>query len=166
MARAAYPGASWAAQTAVETRRDGSFSAVLPSRVSSRTVTFRYLSHAGDERPAAVASLDLRVRAAVALSVTPRRTHRRGTITFRGRLLGKPIPARGKIVELQARARGTKRWITFRTVRANRSGRLSARYTFRATYGAITYEFRARARQEGSYPFLTGTSRVAAVRVR
>jgi hypothetical protein len=30
----------------------------------------------------------------------------------------------------------------------------------------VTYVFRARAREEAAYPFLTGVSRVVAVRVR
>ena len=49
-------------------------------------------------------------------------------VTFRGRLRGRRSRATGKLIELQARARG--RWLTFRTVRANaRTGRW--RYTYR-----------------------------------
>jgi hypothetical protein len=166
MARAAHAAAAWSDQSGTVTRADGSFVSIVPKNVSSRTLTFRYRSHAGDDRPAATASLDLRVRAGVTLAVTPRSSHNHGTIRFSGKLLGRPIPVRGKVVELQARARGTRKWITFRTIRSTHSGAFTARYRFRATYGSITYEFRARARQEGTYPFLTGASRSVSVRVR
>lgn len=166
VAQAAHAGAAWTDQPSVATRSDGTFTLVVPKGVSSRTLTLRYRTRVRDEKPAAVASVDLRVRAGVGLTITPKKTRNRGTIRFRGALLGKPVPVRGKLVELQARARGTKKWITFRTIRAAKSGRFTARYTFRATYGTITYEFRARAREESSYPFLTGASRVVRVRVR
>ena len=47
---------------------------------------------------------------------------------FRGRLLGKPIPRVGKLIDLQAYDAG--RWRTFKTVRANRKGRYRASYRF------------------------------------
>lgn len=164
--RTALAEAAWLDQPSVATRSDGTFNLVVPKGVSSRSIALRYRAHVRDDKPAAVASVDLAVRAGVSLRITPKVSRNRGTIRFRGALLGKPVPVRGKLVELQARAKGMKKWITFRTVRATRRGSFGARYTFRATYGAITYEFRARARQEGSYPFLTGASRVVRVRVR
>ena len=39
---------------------------------------------------------------------------------FRGRLLGKPIPRVGKLIDLQAFDAG--RWRTFKTTRANAQG--------------------------------------------
>lgn len=150
----------------VRTRQDGSFSFVLPSDVSSRTLAVRYRSHLADIRPVAEAALRLAVRAGLTLAITPRTSHNHGTIRFSGRLRGRPVPIRGKIVELQARGKGGGRWLTFKTLRTDAAGRFHARYRFRATYGPVTYEFRARSREDAGYPYATGASRIVAVRVR
>lgn len=146
------------------TRQDGSWTLILPKNVSSRRLSFGYRSHANDPRPVSEALLTLRVRAGLSMRVAPKRTRNGGTIRFAGRLLGRPLPARGKVVELQARDKGAKKWITFKTMRA-KGGRFSARYTFRRTSRRVTYEFRARAREDGGYPFATGVSRLVRVRV-
>jgi hypothetical protein len=85
-------------------------------------------------------------------------------VRFRGRLLGKPIPRVGKLIDLQAFDAG--RWRTFRTTRANRRGRYRATYRFVRTAQPRTFRFRARARREARYPYALGTSRVVRVRVR
>ncbi len=139
---------------------------VMPRDVSSRTLSFRYRSYLGDVKPAAEVALTLRVRAAVTLRVTPKVASSRGALRISGRLLGAPLPVRGKVVELQARGKGGGRWITFRTVRSDKKGQFSTRYRFRNTVGPVTYVFRARAREEAAYPFLTGASRIVSVRVR
>lgn len=166
LSRNASPGSSLVDKGGARTRPDGSWTMVMPRDASSRTLSFRYRSHLGDAKPVAEVSLTLRVRAAVALAVTPKNASSRGAIRISGRLLGTPLPARGKLVELQARGKGGGRWITFRTVRSDARGRYSTRYRFRNTVGPVTYVFRARAREEAAYPFLTGTSRVVSVRVR
>ena len=58
------------------------------------------------------------------------------------------------------------RWETFRTIRSDDAGQWSVRYRFRRTSGVQRYRFRARLPAEGSYPFVTGVSRVVTVRVR
>ena len=75
-----------------------------------------------------------------------------------------PVPARGKLLELQARTKG-HRWVTFRTIRTKRSGAFASRYRFRRG-GPVTYLLRARARAGSDYPFETGSSRALTVRVR
>ena len=58
------------------TGSDGSWYLVLPRRVSSRDVTFRYRSHVNDTIASATASVRLRVRAGLRLAIHPRRARR------------------------------------------------------------------------------------------
>jgi hypothetical protein len=162
----ANPGAREVDGGAVRTGSDGRWTATLTGDLASRTLTFRYRSHLADAKPVGAAALDLRTRAGVTLTAGPRVTGPRGTIRFKGRLRSGPVPGRGKLIELQARGKGGGRWLTFRTLRTTRKGTFAAGYRLRRTAGAVTYVFRARARAETAYPFLTGSSRVVAVRVR
>ena len=86
------------------------------------------------------------------------------SVTFTGRLRGKPLPTRGKVVDLQAFYRG--KWRTFATPRANKKGQFKFRYRFEATRSTTTYKFRARLRAESAYPYELGYSKVVSVRVR
>ena len=104
-----------------------------------------------------------RTRAGVTLRV-PRRVRPGGTVRFRGRLKGRPVPRRGKLVELQAFDGG--RWRTFAQPRSRRDGRYHSAYELRRTFGPRTFRFRARVRREANYPYELGYSRVARVRVR
>jgi hypothetical protein len=70
------------------------------------------------------------------------------TVTFSGRVLTKPIPTVGKLVEIQAFFRG--RWRTISTTRTGKGGRWSFRYRFGATTGVVRYRFRALLSQEGA----------------
>ena len=106
----------------------------------------------------------LNVRAGVTLEARPRRVPIGGRVRFRGRLLGKPIPRVGKLIDLQAFDGG--RWRTFQTVRASRTGAYRARYRFVRTRSARTFRFRARSRREARFPYALGTSRAVKVRVR
>jgi hypothetical protein len=146
------------------TRRDGRFTLILPANVSSRTLVLRYRSHANDTVSVAEGTLRLKVRAGVQLRVTPRTAARGRTVRLSGRLIGGPLPETGKVVELQARSPGEK-WITFRTVRASRKGRFATHYKFRQS-GPALYLMRARVRETGDYPYATGVSHAARVRVR
>ena len=135
------------------TRRDGRFTLILPANASSRTLVLRYRTLTG--------TLRLRVRAGVGLRVAGvgRRAFR-----ISGWLAGRPLPSTGKVVELQARSPG-RRWITFRTLRASRTGRFATRYTFRRG-GPALYLMRARVRAGDDYPYATGSSHAVRVRVR
>jgi hypothetical protein len=146
------------------TRRDGRFTLVLPANASSRTLVLRYRSHANDTVSIAEATLRVRVKAGVRLNVAPHTAARGRTVKLSGRLVGRPLPSTGKVVELQARSPG-ERWITFRTVRASRRGRFATRYTFRQS-GPALYLMRARVREADDYPYATGVSHTARVRVR
>jgi hypothetical protein len=146
------------------TRGDGRFTPILPRNVSSRTLLLRYRSHANDTVAVAERTLRLRVKAAVKLSVRPRVAAQGRTVRLRGQLVSGPVPRGGKVVELQARSPG-ERWITFRTVRASRTGRFTTRYTFRGG-GPALYLMRARVRAAADYPYATGASHAARVRVR
>jgi hypothetical protein len=86
-------------------------------------------------------------------------------VTFRGRLGGRPIPAGGKLVELQVYSR--RKWRTFGTARANETtGLWSYRYRFESIMGRVSFRFRARIRKEATYPFDLGTSPRVRVSVR
>ena len=146
------------------TRRDGRFALVLPADASSRTLVLRYRSHANDTVSVAEGTLRLSVRAGVRLRVRPRTAARGRTVRLSGRLVGRPLPAKGKVVELQARSPGEP-WITFRTIRASRSGRFATRYTFHRG-GPATYLMRARVRAGDDYPYATGSSHAVRVKVR
>jgi hypothetical protein len=146
------------------TRRDGRFTLILPANVSSRTLVLRYRSHANDTVSIAETTLRVRVKAGVRLRVAPHVAARGHTVRLSGRLVGRPLPATGKVVELQARSPG-ERWLTFRTLRASRRGRFATRYTFRQS-GPALYLMRARVREADDYPYATGVSHAARVRVR
>jgi hypothetical protein len=146
------------------TRPDGTWTLILPADVSSRALEVRYRSHAKDRLPAVTRTLRLKVGAGIRLSVTPKLAARGRTIRLAGRLLGRPVPRGGKVLELQARTPGTG-WVTFATVRTDGSGTFAARYTFRRG-GPVTYEMRVRSRASSDYPFDMGTSAAARVRVR
>jgi hypothetical protein len=146
------------------TRGDGRFTLILPRNVSSRTLLLRYRSHVNDTVAIAERALRLKVRAAVKLAVSPHTAGRGRSVRLSGRLIGRPLPSHGKVVELQARSPG-ERWITFRTIRASRRGRFATRYRFRRG-GPVVYLMRARVRAADDYPYATGASHAARVRVR
>ncbi len=146
------------------TRNDGSWYLVLPRRVSSRDVTFRYRSHVNDTIPTATATVRLRVRAGLRLTIHPRAARRGQLIRFNGRLLGAPLPRGGKQIVLMARAsRGS--WVRFNVVRSGRKGRFHATYRFQQP-GTARYRFRALSLAEAAYPYLAGGSNVVFVRKR
>lgn len=128
----------------------------------SRTVRYRY-DGTNTTRPAA-AELTTKVRAAARLKADRRRLRNGQVVRFTGRLLGKPIPAAGKVVALQAKVgRG---WRTFATPRANARGVFRYRYRFTSTTGTRRYRFRAAIAREGAYPYEAGVSPIVRVRVR
>ncbi len=122
------------------TGSDGRFVVRLSRGVSSRALRFAYRAHVGDAVPSATASLTLVVRASLSLKISPRTAHVGSTISFRGRLLGTPVPRGGKQVVLEARSPGGP-WIEFNVVRTNTRGQFHARYRFKFP-GPATYQFR------------------------
>jgi hypothetical protein len=143
------------------TRNDGSWYFVLPRRVSSRDLTFRYRSHVNDTIPTATAGVRLRVRAGLRLAIHPRVARRGEAIRFDGRLLGAPLPRGGKQIVLMARAsRGA--WVRFNVVRTGARGRFRTSYRFQQS-GRARYRFRALSLAEAAYPYLAGGSNVVRV---
>ncbi|MBF6621828.1 MAG: hypothetical protein ITG02_16570 [Patulibacter sp.] len=141
---------------ALRTDAAGSFRWRLPKGIGSRRIVLSYYERVGGTVAAASRTLRLQVAAAVELTLD-RRTARQGqTVRLRGRLVGRPLPKVGSVVELQARNPGRK-WITFRTIRANRAGRFRASYRFRMP-GPAVFQLRARVRKSGDYPYTTGVS--------
>lgn len=145
----------------LKTSRKGGFSFRVPKGVS-RTIRVRYGGTANVRSATRDVALLVRARSTIKRS---RRSFVNGeTLRLSGRLRGGHIPAEGKLVELQVMLRG--RYRTFATTRADRRGRWSYGYRFDGTRGRQTYRFRARVPREATYPYETGTSRVAKVKVR
>ncbi len=147
----------------VRTSRGGSWSMPLRARFRSGHITFTYVDGRGG---AAYARLLAKVRAGVALRARRHTVTPHGRIRLSGRLLGRPIPRRGKVVEIRARGRGEKRWITFKTVRSDRRGRFAVTHRLTQGYRNVTYEFQAVARYDAAYPYERGASNVERVTVR
>lgn len=148
----------------LRTKSDGSFGLILAKTASSHTLRVGYRSHLEDAREATTGEVTLRVRAGIRLAIAPKSVRNGQVVVFRGRLLGKPVPRRGKLIEVQVRF--PTQWRTFATIRTRRDGRFRYRYRFMRTYDPTVYRFRVRSREEAGYPYETGISRVLHVRVR
>jgi hypothetical protein len=106
----------------------------------------------------------LRVPATSSMQVSRQRVLNGDAVTFRGKLRGLPVPADGKLVELQVYLSG--RWQTFRTTRADQAGGWAIRYRFKRTRGVQHFRFRASLPREAGYAFEAGATRSLTVRVR
>jgi hypothetical protein len=154
--------APWRPIATLRTTRTGRFT-FRALRGPSRTLRFRF--NGSDTIRGRTAVVRLGVRAASSIFVDRRRVVNGESVMFRGRLRGRPLPSSGKLIEIQARARG--RWLTFGTTRAKASGgRWALPYRFSGTRGNVRYRFRVRIPKESSYPYETGTSRSVSVNVR
>jgi hypothetical protein len=145
----------------VHTDRRGRFSYVARA-TRSRILRFRY---AGSRRiRARTRDVTLQVPALSTIRANDDSMLVGDSVTFTGRLLTGPIPTGGKLMEVQAFFRG--RWRTFSTVRSGLRGRWRFSYRFGGTRGVVRYRFRVRVPPEAGYPFATGGSSTAFVRVR
>jgi hypothetical protein len=159
-----YAGAHPVQMTSPRTGADGRFSVRIAGGASSRSLRFAYRAHVGDAQAVAVRTLTLKVRAGIALSVSPHTTSVGRSIVFRGRVRGGPIPHGGKQLVLEARSPGSA-WIEFKVVRTDARGRYHASYRFKFP-GPAAYRFRARSEPESDFPFVGGSSNVVGVRER
>jgi hypothetical protein len=141
---------------------DGVFAFRIPAG-HSRTLRAAYRAAPGDEALACSGTSALHVRAGVTLRSSPRRPRARRLVRFSGRVLGGPIPARGKLLVLQAFERG--RWRTFKSARSDRRGGWVSRYRFTRSARGRSFRIRVVARREARYPYSLGWSRTIRVRV-
>jgi hypothetical protein len=145
----------------VVTDRAGTFRYVTTA-IRSRTIRFGYRAVLADTAFAATKDVGLGVIARLGLSPSRKALRNGQSVVFRGSVASAPANAR-KVIELQVR-KGSQ-WMTFRSTRL-RKGRFSERYRFTRTRGRVTYQFRARMRQEAGFPFLTSHSKTVKVTVR
>ena len=133
---------------------------VVPAHVlhlsgAARVLRFRYPGTSTARSDSE--EVELRVRAGISLVSSRDRLRNGETVVFHGRLLGRPLPAAGKLLALQARTQ--RGWRTFATPRARGAdGRWAHRYRFTGTTATSRYEFRAVVPREGSYPYVEGES--------
>ncbi|HEX8102476.1 MAG TPA: hypothetical protein VF533_07690 [Solirubrobacteraceae bacterium] len=158
----ALPGADWRRIGSVRTSRSGRF-AYSAARGPSRVIRFRFPG--SPTIRARSRDLSIRVRATSTMRSSRRSVVNGESVTFHGRLRGRPIPATGKLLQLQAFSRG--RWLTFATPRADsRTGSWRYEYRFAATRGRVRYRFRTRVPREVAFPYAVGTSKTVRVLVR
>jgi hypothetical protein len=153
------PGATWQPVRTLTTDTNGTFRFRTAKRGASRTIRVRY-EGTPTVRPSQT-DMHLAVAASSTLH-TSRRSVRSGhAVRFSGTLRGGHVPA-GKLVQLQVRVRG--RWQTFANPHAKTNGGWTFVYKF--TGGTGRYVFRARIPSQAGYPFVTGKTSTATVRVR
>lgn len=129
---------------------------------ASRTLRFVY---AGSPLILPVQSrVRIVVPAISTLRVSRRRVLNGQRVTFSGQVRSTPIPAGGKLIQLEVLLSG--RWQTFRTVRTDQAGRWALPYRFARTRGVQRYRFRVELPREAGYPFGAGASKSVGVRVR
>ena len=152
--------AGWAAAATGVADPDGNFRIKVPAG-PSRSLRVAY-------RPSPLAreltcSSVLRVKVPARVTLSAKRGAKR-RYRISGRLLGGFVPARGKLVELQAYERG--KWRNFGSARSRASGRYAYTYKFRAESIGRRFRLRARVRADAAYPFSLGYSKVVRLRVR
>jgi hypothetical protein len=156
------PGLEWRPVATVRTGASGAFTFRAPPG-PARVLQFRYPGTA-TARPGSD-EVELRVRAGVRLVPSRDRLRNGQSVVFRGRLLGRPIPAEGKLLALQAMT--SRGWRTFATPRARgQDGRWVQRYRFTGTSATARYAFRVVVPREAGYPYAQGFSPTAHVLVR
>jgi hypothetical protein len=154
-------GSEFERVAAVRTNPKGAFEYTVPVG-TSRNVRFRYAG--SPEHRSSEHAVTVKVAGASTITVTPKRVRNGQSVLFRGKLRSLPIPAPGKVLDLQAHFRG--KWRTFATPRAKTTGKWSYRYRFGATRGTVPYRFRVVIRPESAYPYDLGYSKTVSVVVR
>ncbi len=150
-------------EDAVTTDSDGGFVYGVEAR-SSQQLRFVY------EGTATILPVEdratLLVKATSTFSVTPDHVLNGDSVTFSGRVRGRPLPAKGKLIELQVEY-STGEWQTFRTIRSDATdGTWRKVYFFRRTCGLARYPLRVHLPSEAGYPLEPGNSHELTVRVR
>jgi hypothetical protein len=145
----------------ITTDADGRFVYEIEARSSRR---FRFVYQGTATILPVEGSATLLVKATSTFSVKPKHVLNGDSVTFSGRVRGRPLPEAGKLVELQVRL--TDEWQTFRTIRSDEDGAWRIPYPFKRTCGVQRFRFRAHLPGEASYPLEPGNSHELEVRVR
>lgn len=145
----------------VKTRSNGRFSYRRRMRGPTRTLRVVYRPHAGEGVATRSRKLNVRVRAVARLRVSLRGR----MLRFRGRVLSRPLPKRGKRVRLQGRAPGFA-WSTFAKRRADRRGRFSGRYRLPVRRPGVRIAVRVIVPGERGYRYLSYRGKARKLRVR
>jgi len=146
-------GATFRPVADVRTDANGYFDVRIPAG-SSRSVRLAYDGDATNGPSARFVAV--RVPASSTLRVSHARVRNGARVYFSGRLLGRPLPPGGKLIEVQAYFRDE--WRTFKTVRTRRRGHFRVPYRFGATTTLVRYLFRVRVSRDASYPYEEGDS--------
>lgn len=145
----------------VRTRAGGAFRYAIKRHSSSRVISVRYRPNLGDPNVAATARLRMNVAAAAILRVALSGVR----VSYRGRVLTRPIPRRGKLIYIEGRAVGGA-WTRFAVRRTNRSGTFSGRYRLRVHRPGIRLQFRISIPNERGYPYVASVGRAVTRAVR
>lgn len=145
----------------VTTDADGRFSYTVEARASQR---FRF-AYPGTATILPVEdAATLLVEGTSTFTVKPKRVRNGDSVTFGGRVKGRPLPEAGKLLELQVRF--TSGWQTFRTIRTKADGTWSIPYLFDRICGEQEFDFQAHLAGEAGWPLEAGNSRTLTVRVK
>lgn len=103
-------------------------------------------------------------RARLTLKVAPHGVGVNQRVVFSGRLLGGSVPKGGKRLVVEGRQTRRGRWLKFDLIRTGAQGLFRAGYRF-TFLGPGDWEIRVLVEAEAGYPFATGWSNIASVRV-
>jgi hypothetical protein len=157
------PGAQWVpARAPLVTDAAGKMRWLIPAKFS-RTIRYAYKANLANTDFQSTADVVLTVSSKTTIKPNKRFFRNGQTLRFTGRLLSRPVPRGGVLIDLQAKVGRT--WQTFKTTRSRSNGRWSTAYTFRATRGLQTYTFRARVRQDTGFPYAISKSRLLRIKV-
>lgn len=145
----------------VATNPSGRFSYAVEARASQ---TFRFVYPGTATILPIEDTATLLVKGTSTFTVKPKRVKNGGSVTFTGRVKGRPLPEAGKLLELQVRF--TSGWQTFRTINTEADGTWRIPYLFDRTCGEAEFDFRAHLAGEAGWPLETGNSRTLTVRVK
>jgi hypothetical protein len=129
---------------------------------SSQTLRFLYPGSATILPTQDTATLLVKARSS--LKADRQRVLNGQKVIFRGRVSGKPLPPRGKLIEMQVLL--SDKYQTFRTIRSGPKGAWKMPYRFERICGVQIFRFRARVPGEAGVPLEAGASRGLMVRVR
>ncbi|HEY2636679.1 MAG TPA: hypothetical protein VGI54_04765, partial [Solirubrobacteraceae bacterium] len=142
------------------TGADGRFRFTIRG-LRSRRLRFAFRAVATDTTAACSGAAVQLVGAPLTIRASHGRVGSRGRVAFSGRLRGRPLPGRHRLL-LTLQARNGNRWLTVQNFRARTNGTYRTTYRFKGGHGR--FRFRVLMPTDPTYAFARGTSR--AVRVR